>query len=253
MLGDVGYGVILLVVAVVLVRRYRQRRNIRDGGKIVFISALYAILFGWLYGECFGTVGHQFLGMEPVYFDRQTALVPMLFFALAVGAVHVILGLVLGVISALRLKMQKTALFRLVNILFILCLSGLALSWFTPSLREIREPLLLSIIVFIPVLVLTGGVLAPLELLKNIGNIISYARIMAIGLTSVMLAVVANYMAGRIGSVWAGILVSLILHLFNLVLGVFAPTIHSLRLHYVEFLTKFMEPGGRKFTPLGGR
>lgn len=253
MLGDVGYGAILLVVAVVLVRRYSQRKNIRDAGKILFISALYAILFGWLYGECFGTVGHQFLGMEPVCFDRRTALVPMLCFAVAAGVMHVILGLVLGVIASLRLKMRKEALFRLLNILFILCLCGLALSWFTPSMRAIREPLLLTVVIFIPVLVLTGGVMAPLELLKNVGNIISYVRIMAVGLTSVLLAVVANYMAGRIGSVWAGILVSVILHLFNLVLGVFAPTIHSLRLHYVEFLTKFMEPGGKKFTPLGGK
>lgn len=251
MLGDVGYGLILLVAAVVLARGLSWRKNIRDAGKILFISALYAILFGWLYGECFGTVGHQFLGMEPVYLDRQTALVPMLYFALAAGVVHVILGLVLGVISSLRLKMRKEAAFRLVNILFILSLCGLALSWFTPSMRLLREPLLLTIAIFIPVLVLTGGVLAPLELLKNVGNIISYVRIMAVGLTSVLLAYVANYMAGRMGSVWAGILVALILHLFNLALGIFAPTIHSLRLHYVEFLTKFMEPGGKKFIPLG--
>jgi V/A-type H+-transporting ATPase subunit I len=253
MLGDVGYGLILLVAAVVLVRRFSGRKNIRDGGKILFISALYAVLFGWLYGECFGTVGHLFLGMEPVCFDRQTSLIPMLYFAVAAGVVHVLLGLVLGVIASLRLKMRKEAVFRLVNILFILGLCGLALSWFTPSMRLLREPLLFTLVIFIPVLLFTGGVMAPLELLKNVGNIVSYARIMAVGLTSVLLAYVANYMAGRMGSVWVGILVALLLHMFNLVLGVFAPTIHSLRLHYVEFLTKFMEPGGKKFTPLGKR
>ncbi|MHB8788880.1 MAG: V-type ATPase 116kDa subunit family protein [Desulfobulbaceae bacterium] len=253
MLGDVGYGLILMVVALVLVRRFSGRKNIRDAGKILFISALYAVLFGWLYGECLGTVGHRFLGMEPVCFDRQTSIIPMLYFAVAAGVVHVLLGLVLGVISSLRLKMRKEAVFRLLNILFILSLCGLALSWFTPSMRLLREPLLLTLVIFIPVLLFTGGVMAPLELLKNVGNIVSYARIMAVGLTSVLLAYVANYMAGRMGSVWVGILVALILHLFNLLLGVFAPTIHSLRLHYVEFLTKFMEPGGKKFTPLGKR
>jgi V/A-type H+-transporting ATPase subunit I len=76
---------------------------------------------------------------------------------------------------------------------------------------------------------------------------------MAIGMTSVLLAFVANDMAGRMGSIWAGIVVAVLLHFFNLLLGVFAPTIHSLRLHYVEFLSKFMEPGGKEFKPLGGK
>ena len=253
MLGDVGYGLILLLVAGLLIRKFKKKKNVRDAGKILFVSSLYTIVFGWLYGECFGTVGHLFLGMEPICFDRQSSVIPMLYFAITAGVFHVILGLILGMLASLRRKMKKEAVFRLINILFILCICGLAVSYFTPSMEAVREPLFLTIAIFIPVLLLAGGLMAPLELLKNIGNIISYARIMAVGLASVLLASVANYMAGRIGSIWVGIFVALILHAFNLLLGVFAPTIHSLRLHYVEFLSKFMEPGGKKFTPLGGK
>jgi V/A-type H+-transporting ATPase subunit I len=95
----------------------------------------------------------------------------------------------------------------------------------------------------------TGGVLAPLEVLKSIGNIISYARIMAIGLTSVLLAYVANRLAGMTGDIILGALVAGLLHLLNIIIGIFSPTIHSLRLHYVEFFNKFIEAGGRKFEP----
>jgi V/A-type H+-transporting ATPase subunit I len=79
---------------------------------------------------------------------------------------------------------------------------------------------------------------------------ISYVRIMAIGLTSVLLAFMANHIAGITGNVVLGIVVAGLLHLLNIVLGVFSPTIHSLRLHYVEFFSKFLEHGGREFDPL---
>ena len=251
MLGDAGYGILLAFLAVFLTRQFADRKNIQDAGKILFISSLYTLFFGIMYGEFFGSLGHVYLGMKPIFFDRQTTVIPMFCFAIAAGVVHVTLGLILGIVQSIRLKMKKEAVFKLVNILVILCLCVFIVSYYTPTLEMVREPLLISIAICIPVLLLTGGIMAPLELMKNIGSIISYARIMAVGLASVLLAFVANYMGGKIESVWAGVFVAVIIHIFNLLLGVFAPTIHSLRLHYVEFLGKFMEPGGRKFTPFG--
>jgi len=253
MLGDTGYGLLLLIGSIFLVRKFSGRKNIRDAGKILFISSLYTIVFGLLYGEFFGTLGHSHLGLEPLLINRHTSIIPLLCFAVAVGIVHVMIGLVLGVILALRRRAVKEASVKIVNIFIILCLTALAISYFMPAIGHLQKPLLVAVGLIIPALIVIGGLMAPLELLKNVGNIVSYARIMAIGLTSVLLANVANYMAGRTGSVWAGILVALLLHFFNILLGIFAPTIHSLRLHYVEFLSKFMEPGGREFKPLGGK
>lgn len=174
----------------------------------------------------------------------------MLYFALAMGIVHVVIGLLLGVLSAVRKKMKKEALFKGFSILLIILITCVAISIFVESFPVLPRSLIIVILAIMPVLLLTGGLLAPLEVLKHIGNIISYARIMAIGLTSVLLAYVANHLAGMTGSIWLGIFVAITLHAFNLVLGVFAPTIHSLRLHYVEFLSKFMEKSGTAFQPL---
>ena len=109
---------------------------------------------------------------------------------------------------------------------------------------------MMAMLIIAPVLLITGGFLAPFELLRHLGNIVSYVRIMAVGLASVLLAYVANSLAGAAGSVWVGVAVAILLHTFNLLLGVFAPTIHALRLHYVEFFSKFIETGGRRYEPL---
>jgi V/A-type H+-transporting ATPase subunit I len=94
-----------------------------------------------------------------------------------------------------------------------------------------------------------GLLLGPIEFIGLIGNILSYLRIAAVGLASVYVARLANDLAGSLGSVLVGAIVAILIHALNLVLGVFSPTIHSLRLHYVEFFRKFYEGGGRPFVP----
>lgn len=249
-LGDAGYGAVLLIAALVLIKRCRKK-DLRDAGKILLASSCNAIVFGVLYGECFGEWGAHLLGLDRVYLvERREAIVPMLLLSVSIGLAHTLLGLLLGVVTALRRRTGKEALFKGVNLLIILCLALLILSLAEVVPKLLAVPLALSLLLLIPALIFSGGLLAPLELMKNVGGIVSYARIMAIGLASVLLARVANGFAGMTGNIVAGALLALLFHTINLVLGVFSPAIHALRLHYVEFYSKFMVPGGRKFEPL---
>jgi len=250
-LGDAGYGLLLLLAAIGVTALARKRRMLRQAGQILLVASVYTIIFGVLYGEYFGDLGARLLGIGPGLIDRHKSLMPMLYFALAVGAAHVMVGLVLGVVTAFRGRRRREALARLSSLLVLLCLAGVLASYFAPVAELARKPLLVALLVIVPVLLVTGGLLAPFELLRHLGNIVSYARIMAVGLASVLLAYVANSLAGSAGSVWVGVAVAIVLHAFNIILGVFAPTIHALRLHYVEFFSKFVEAGGRRYEPLG--
>lgn len=251
-LGDAGYGILLILVSLYLAKRFRKRRYVEDVSKILLISSVYSVFFGILYGEFFGEIG-SILGIKPVCIERRSAIIPMLLFALTVGIFHVFLGLFLGLTTALKKRAKREFLYRLLNILTIFSILILvaALSGLFPEL--LTRPVIVAILVLTPLLLFSGGIIAPLEVLRSIGNIISYARIMAIGLTSVLLAFVANRIGGLTGNVIMGILVASLLHILNIIIGIFSPTIHSLRLHYVEFLTKFIEPGGRRYEPLSSR
>ncbi|HBH62616.1 MAG TPA: ATPase [Nitrospiraceae bacterium] len=249
-LGDAGYGLFIITVSFFIFKKFRGKKNVADAARILMIASLYSIFFGILYGEFFGEVGHTLFGLEPVFIERRTAVIPMLYFAVSVGVVQVLIGSFLGLITAVHRKTRKEAILKLMHMLLIIAILSLVASLFGLFPGLMTKPVILAILIITPVLLFTGGLLAPLEVIKSIGNIISYARIMAIGLTSVLLAYVANRLAGMTGDIIVGTVVAGLLHLLNIVIGIFSPTIHSLRLHYVEFFSKFIEAGGRKFQPL---
>ena len=96
---------------------------------------------------------------------------------------------------------------------------------------------------------MVAGLSGRSEIMDPVGNILSYARLMAIGLASVILAMVANRLGGAMEVVIVGVLIAVLLHLLNLILAMFSPSIHSVRLHVVEFFSKFYEGGGITYSP----
>jgi V/A-type H+/Na+-transporting ATPase subunit I len=250
MLGDVGYGALLAGLALVVHARAKPGSVLRAAAEIAGPCAAFAIIFGVLYGEYFGDAGMLLFGIHPILMDREKAVFAALALAVGLGVVQVVLGLVLGAVTAIH-KEPKHALGSGVSALMVLLVVGALLAAFEVLPSQLFTPAVIALLVAFPVLVFAEGLIAPVELLSTLGNVLSYARIMAIGTASVMLAVVANRMVGAFGSAVVGLVFALLFHLVNFAIGLFSPAIHALRLHYVEFFGKFYSPGGRPFHPFG--
>jgi V/A-type H+-transporting ATPase subunit I len=246
-LGDIGYGLALGLGALILRFRTREGSAVRSLAEIGRACAVFSIIFGVLYGELFGDLGRRWFGLQHVLFDREEAVVPFLALAVSLGLVHILLGLILGAVTA---HTRRERIGHGISAAMVVLIVVALMAAFQVLPDQLLTPAVIALLVAFPILVIAEGLIAPVELLSTLGNILSYSRIMALGTASVMLAVVANRMTGAIGSVTVGILFALLFHLVNFALGLFSPTIHALRLHYVEFFGKFYSPGGIEYAPL---
>jgi V/A-type H+-transporting ATPase subunit I len=246
-LGDAGFGLVAMALSLVAMRRRWGGAPGRDVAIVAFACASSAFAFGVLFGEAFGDLGAR-LGMRPILLHRRDALLSFLALAVGVGLVHVALGTAIGAVHALRRGHLRHALERAGRLVLLggaaaaaLAVGGvLSRAALVPSLAVAGGGALLS---------LAGGPMALLEVVLSLGNVLSYARLMALGIASVMLADVANHLAVTVKPAPLGLALALLLHGVNFTLGIMSPLIAALRLHYVEFFEKFYEGGGRPYRP----
>lgn len=287
-LGDVGYGILLLVFSLAL-RKFLpggDGRKLLDVGRNAGISS---IIFGILFSECFGFA----LPWSPILFSRHLNIgshasghgpdvTSLMMMAIWIGILQITLGRILGIINHARQDhgSHKTKAV-MANLGWIMVLWGiLCMLWaafplplmpdFT-GLPQIVMGLNISSIIGI-VLILLGIVfiaresaLEIVELPTILSHVLSYARLVGVGLSSVAIAMVVNFIAieliiepqleslTAIGAIIIimGALVFVIGHLLNTILGVLGGGLQSLRLQYVEFFTKFYKGGGKKYAPFG--
>jgi len=246
--GDVGYGLVMAVLAGVLRLVGRARKRACDVAKIGFAVAFYTILFGAAYGELFGDLGEH-LGMRPLWFDRREAIPAFLVLAVALGAMHLLIGLVVAAVNHWRHD-RRHAIGRGLTAIMLVLLAVALLVLVERLPHVLLMPAAIALLVAFALVVVLEGATAVLDLMSIVGHVLSYARVMALGTASVMLAVVANQMHGAFGSLALGIAFALVFHVINFVITLFSPTIHVMRLHYVEFFDTFFEPGGGPYRPL---
>ncbi len=248
MVGDAGYGFVLLVLLLALRGRARSIPLLAAAWPVAAVAAVSTIVFGVLYGEWFGDAG-RWLGVAPLWLDRVEAVESLLLLAVAIGVAQVSLGLALGAVNGARIGDRREVGARLSELVCLVAVVVLTLA----GADLLPAPVLLPggavLAVAFVALLRARRVIAPIELLGIVGNVLSYARLMAISLAAAMLGIVANTLGGLAGNLVVGLLIAVPLHALNVALGFFDATVQGLRLHYVEFFTKFVEPGHVRYAP----
>ncbi|MFC1690792.1 V-type ATP synthase subunit I [Nanoarchaeota archaeon] len=172
-----------------------------------------------------------------------------------IGFLHLNLALVLGFINELGHGLWKAFCAKISWMVLQAGVVLLALGYTGQGIPVFVGWIVL--VISMVLLYLGEGVNGLVEMPAIFSNMLSYMRLGAVGLASVGLAVVVNENFGipfiQKGGIFifVGLLLMFLGHAVNIALGVIGPFLHSLRLHYVEFFTKFFRGGGKRYEPFG--
>ncbi|HRY74975.1 MAG TPA: V-type ATPase 116kDa subunit family protein [Methanoregulaceae archaeon] len=254
MVGDIGYGLVILALALVLKYRMKVTGFLEKVADILMISSIPTIFFGFLFGEFFGDFGEIMGWIHPVHlfgitWNRIEAMIPMLIIAIGLGVIHIVVGLVAGIYNAYVVRSKKHLAEKCGMLLMV---SGIILlvGMLAGAIPEAAMyPVVALIVIGLPLILYGTGVFGTIEIMSTVGNILSYARLMAIGMASVILAMVANRLGVAFDILIIGIIVAILLHALNVILAMFSPSIHAVRLHLVECFSKFYGGSGKAYCP----
>jgi len=271
-LTDVGYGLFLMVASVAVLTLFKVSAAIRMFAKLLLFVGFSTVLVGLLFGG--------YLGFDPALlpaplqalqlFDPIGNPLPVFYLALGLGVLQVMAGLVIKIYSDYK---QGKLLNGVLDqgpwlFMFILGIMYLAVSIEYTAILSTGQIINLSY-VGIAMIILSSGrkgdtVFQKVQsaagaLYSSIGyfsDILSYSRLLALGLATTALAFAVNLIAEIVsGSVpylgpILGFIVLLVGHLFTLAVNTLGAFIHSARLQFVEFFGKFIEGTGKEFSPL---
>lgn len=276
-LGDGGYGLFLSGLILWFFSRYRITGEKRNFFNLLLLGALSTIAFGAITGSWLGDMIDAF---APLSFLRSAKnsvvlLQPMenplnfLGIALALGVFQVIFGLFLALWDNLR-KAEYIAAFGdqggwIALITGLLLYGGASAGVLGPTAGFFGKVLSLSGVILLVATQgrektglaskIVSGALSLYNITSYLGDILSYSRLLALGLATSAVAMIINTLTGLvIGIPFVGMVLAVILflggHLFSVTVNTLGAFIHALRLQYVEFFSKFYGGGGRALSPL---
>lgn len=266
---DAGYGLLLTLFTGLALLIFKKRLGGNKLIRLLFYGGISTFIIGVLFGSYFGVSPEQlhipFMRHFKVI-DSVKDTVLFMEIAFLLGYIQICFSQVVRMIKAKRFKDKEDLLAGGVWLSFFVFVGIYILSLFLSFLRMVGLiGLVASFLglflvesrgygIFLKPLI--GGIKILQELINTVSDVLSYSRLMALGLGTGVIALVVNQIAFLLGGMvpYVGwIVAGLILvagHLFNLGINALGGFIHSARLQFVEFFPKFMEGGGRRLDPI---
>ena len=285
MLSDAAYGAIMILVCGLVLKKFK---NIESGMKKTMQMFLYCgistlfwgIMFGGYFGDAVTVISETFLGVSvtipPLWFAPIDDPMKMLIFSFAIGIVHIFAGLGMKLYQCVKTGDMKSAVYDVVfwylivggGVVYLLSMqmfvdmAGLNFK-LPPAVGTIAAVCAgigaLGIVAFggrssnNPFKRAAKGLYELYGVTSYLSDILSYSRLLALGLATGVIASVFNKMGSMFGGGVLGFVLFLIVfvigHTLNIGINLLGAYVHTNRLQFVEFFGKFYEGGGKKYAP----
>jgi len=261
MLGDAGYGLILAAVTGVILFRFKITGTAKKLISMVFFGGISSFIWGVLFGSWFGDIAAQVsngrFSIGPLWFNPLDDPMKLLIWSCIFGVVQLYAGMAL---SGYKLWLAGKKADAVIDIgLRYIYYTGLIL-----MLASVKGAVYMTIFGAAGLVLtqgrhkrgagkITGGILSLYDFVGFMSDVLSYSRLLALGLATSVVASVINTMGTLFGMNLLGIVVLVLVfaggHVFNIAISTLGAYVHSSRLQYVEFFGKFYEGGGKPYKP----
>ncbi len=266
MMADMGYGILMVLGAIFMIRKMRARDGMRNFAELLFYCGISTFVMGAITGGFFGDFLTQLIGIIspgtefalPALFTPMNDTIAILGGSLVLGFIQIITGQIVSFVEKVRNGHLMDGVWD----------EG---TWWVLYLAVILMALGVGNIGGYPVVLILGIVMLAVGSTRNakgfgkigsfvgavyngvtgiFSDVMSYARLMALMLSGSIIASVFNTLGGITGNVFFFLIISMLGNTLNFALNLLGCYVHDLRLQCLEFFGKFYQDGGKPFRPL---
>ena len=284
MLADFGYGLIMAIACGFLVKKFPDmekglKRSLKMFGYCGISTAFWGLMFGGCFGDAVTVISTTFFGktvnFPALLFAPLDDVMAMLLLSFAIGVIHLFAGLFMKLLQCIKTGAVMDGIY---DVVFWYFLVGGGICWLLSTSAAAnmlgisplptvagRVGMILAVIGAAGIVLFAGrssknpgkriakGLYELYGVTSYLSDILSYSRLLALGLASGVIAQVFNRMGSMAGNGVFGaivfILVFVVGHTLNIGINLLGAYVHTNRLQFVEFFGKFYEGGGRLYKP----